>query len=106
MRKRWKELEKEIQVVRGEIVREPKTRGTAALAGKFNGVLGKFEELAEHEVAAGHDIFEDRYRYVGRSGAKFAKKPVLGWRVREVHQASTKEGAQWRWTHSHLAEII
>ena len=50
-------------------------------------------------------VFIDRH-YVGRSNIRMVTKPVVGWRAREIHQASTKWGAKWRWTHSHLAEVV
>ena len=102
----WKQLEEGIQAAKRRIEVDPSRRGTAAQAVELNEILRQFEGLAEHEVAAGQDIFLDRHRYVGRHNARFAIKPVLGWRTKEVYQASSISGPHWRWTHSQLAEIV
>ena len=102
----WQVIERKIQETMDEITGDPRKRGTATLARGFNDILGQFSRLAEQEVAAGHDIFLERHMYLGRPAAKFVKKPVMGWRTRELFQTSTKSGSQWRWTHSHLSEIL
>ena len=51
-----------------------------------------FTNLAEDGVAAGRDILADRNEFVGRSDIRTVMKPVVGWRAREVYQASSKWG--------------
>ena len=98
---RVREMMKEAE----ESLKEMK-RGSKGAGEKLVGTLEKWTEVAEQELAASNDIFEQRGKYVGRNNCKFSWKPVLGWRAREMYQTSSQVGAAWRWVHSHLSEAV
>ena len=81
-------------------------KGTKEAAEKLVKPLEEWTAVAEHELAASNDIFEQRDKYVGRNKCRFAWKPVMGWRAREVFQVSSKIWAAWRWVHAHLCEAV
>ena len=101
----WGEVQKAMKAAEEEL--EVKgTKGTEEAAAVLAEPLKHWTKVAEEELASGNDIFLHRQKYTGRNEARFAWKPVVGWRARELYQVSSRKGAAWRWVHGHIGEAI
>ena len=106
MEEQWAALQTQLQEKMAESRRGTEEKKPGEVSKELNKELIAFTELAENELAAGHDIFLERDKHVGRANISTSIKPVLGWRSKEKYQASSEMGAKWRWVYSHLAEVV
>ena len=90
----WAGLRSQLQEALDEGRRGGNGERPREVSRKLNKHLEDFTVLAENELAAGHDIFAARDKFIGRCNIEATTKPVLGWRTREKYQASSQAGAR------------